>query len=83
MAKRSDRFGDSASPQDKKKITKEGLRKALSIFRFTAPYKGTFAIGFIFLILSVISGFSILVLFIYYTTIFIIIINILNQFFIK
>ena len=31
MAKRSDKFGDDASPQDKKKITKEGLRKALSI----------------------------------------------------
>lgn len=59
MAKRSDRFGDSASPQDKKKITKEGLSKALSIFRFTAPYKGTFAIGFIFLILSQITSMSV------------------------
>lgn len=59
MAKRSDRFGDDASPQDKKKITKEGLRKALSIFRFTAPYKGTFIIGFIFLILSQITSMSV------------------------
>lgn len=57
MAKRN--FGAELSPEDKKKVSKEGLNKALSIFRFTLPYKGTFAIGFIFLILSQITSMSI------------------------
>jgi ATP-binding cassette, subfamily B, bacterial len=57
MAKRN--FGAEVSPEDKKKISKEGFNKALSIFRFTLPYKGTFAIGFIFLILSQITSMSI------------------------
>jgi ATP-binding cassette, subfamily B, bacterial len=57
MAKRN--FGAEVSPEDKKKVSKEGFQKALSIFRFTLPYKGTFAIGFIFLILSQITSMSI------------------------
>jgi ATP-binding cassette, subfamily B, bacterial len=57
MAKRN--FGAEVSPEDKKKISKEGFQKALSIFRFTLPYKGTFIIGFIFLILSQITSMSI------------------------
>ena len=57
MAKRN--FGAELSPEDKKKVSKEGFNKALSIFRFTLPYKGTFAIGFIFLILSQITSMSI------------------------
>ncbi|MDZ7900172.1 MAG: ABC transporter ATP-binding protein [Arcicella sp.] len=57
MAKRN--FGAEVSPEDKKKVNKEGFNKALSIFRFTLPYKGTFAIGFIFLILSQITSMSI------------------------
>jgi ATP-binding cassette, subfamily B, bacterial len=57
MAKRN--FGAEVSSEDKKKINKEGFRKALSIFRFTLPYKGTFLIGFIFLILSQITSMSI------------------------
>ena len=57
MAKRN--FGAELSPEDKKKLSKEGFNKALSIFRFTLPYKGTFAIGFIFLILSQITSMSI------------------------
>ena len=57
MAKRN--FGAEVSPEDKKKLSKEGFNKALSIFRFTLPYKGTFAIGFIFLILSQITSMSI------------------------
>jgi ABC-type multidrug transport system fused ATPase/permease subunit len=59
MAKRSEKFGADVAPADKKKINKEGLKKAISIFKFTAPYKGTFAIGFIFLILSQITSMSI------------------------
>lgn len=59
MAKRSSSFGAGVSEEDKKKVTKEGFNKALKIFRFTLPYKGTFAIGFIFLILSQITSMSI------------------------
>jgi ATP-binding cassette, subfamily B, bacterial len=59
MAKRSSSFGAGVSEADKKKVTKEGFNKALKIFRFTLPYKGTFAIGFIFLILSQITSMSI------------------------
>ncbi|PWK28924.1 ABC-type multidrug transport system fused ATPase/permease subunit [Arcicella aurantiaca] len=57
MAKRN--FGAEVAPEDKKKVTKEGFNKALSIFKFTLPYKGTFFIGFIFLILSQITSMSI------------------------
>lgn len=57
MAKRN--FGAAVSPEDKKKVSKEGFQKALKIFRFTLPYKGTFFIGFIFLILSQITSMSI------------------------
>jgi ATP-binding cassette subfamily B protein len=59
MANRSSSFGAGVSEEDKKKITKEGFRKTLKIFRFTLPYKGTFAIGFIFLILSQITSMSV------------------------
>jgi ATP-binding cassette, subfamily B, bacterial len=57
MAKKN--FGDELKPEDKKKLSKEGFNKALSIFRFTLPYRGTFLIGFIFLILSQITSMSI------------------------
>ncbi len=57
MAKRN--FGAEVSPEDKKKVSKEGFQKALKIFRFTLPYKGTFFVGFIFLILSQITSMSI------------------------
>lgn len=57
MAKRN--FGAEVAPEDKKKVSKEGFNKALNIFRFTLPYKGTFFIGFIFLVLSQITSMSI------------------------
>ena len=57
MAKRN--FGAEVAPEDKKKVSKEGFKKALNIFRFTLPYKGTFFIGFIFLVLSQITSMSI------------------------
>lgn len=59
MAKRSSNFGAVVSEADKKKVSKEGFNKALKVFRFTLPYKGTFAIGFVFLILSQITSMSI------------------------
>ncbi|MFC0184979.1 ABC transporter, permease/ATP-binding protein [Pseudarcicella hirudinis] len=52
MAKRRDSFGAGVSEEDKKKVNKEGLKNALRIFRFVAPYKGTFIIGMFFLIFS-------------------------------
>jgi len=57
MAKRN--LGSEVSPEDKKKVSKEGFQKALKIFKFTLPYKGTFFVGFIFLILSQITSMSI------------------------
>ncbi|MEY4539883.1 MAG: hypothetical protein RLZZ306_1640, partial [Bacteroidota bacterium] len=57
MAKRN--LGAEVSPEDKKKVSKEGFQKALKIFRFTLPYKATFFVGFIFLILSQITSMSI------------------------
>lgn len=59
MAKRTQRFGEEASEKDKKKISKEGFSKALKVFRFTLPYKWTFMIGFIFLVLSQLTSMSI------------------------
>ena len=59
MAKRSSSFGAGVSEEDKKKVSKEGFSKALKVFRFTLPYKGTFAVGFIFLILSQITSMAI------------------------
>lgn len=52
MAKRHKRFGEQADPADKKKVTTEGLRKTLRIFRFVLPYKRLFGIGLLFLALS-------------------------------
>ena len=59
MAKRTQSFGEEASEKDKKKLSKEGFKKALRVFRFTLPYKWTFAIGFIFLVLSQLTSMSI------------------------
>jgi ABC-type multidrug transport system fused ATPase/permease subunit len=38
--------------KDKKKVTREGLKKALKVFRYILPYKYTFAAGFFFLLVS-------------------------------
>ncbi len=58
-ANRSSKFGAEVPEADKKKVTKEGFGKALKIFRYSLPYKWTFAIGFIFLILSQITSMSV------------------------
>ncbi|MCK8495639.1 MULTISPECIES: ABC transporter ATP-binding protein [Spirosoma] len=52
MAKRGRSFGEEASQEDKKKINREGVKKALSIFRFVKPYRLQYIIGFVFLVLS-------------------------------
>lgn len=56
MAKRS--FGEEPSPEDKKKVNREGLNKALRIFRFVKPYRGLFLIGLVFLALSQVTMMS-------------------------
>lgn len=50
MAKR--RRGTVVAPEDKRKVNREGLQSVLGIFRFILPYKGYFAVGLVFLLLS-------------------------------
>lgn len=40
----------------KKKITKQDLKKSLRLFKYVKPYRGTFAIGFVFLLLSSVTS---------------------------
>ncbi len=58
MAKRHESFGAGVDPKDKRKISKEGLLKALKIFRFVYPYKLTFVAGIVFLVLSNLTTLS-------------------------
>ena len=52
MAKgRRSRNGE-ISPEDKKRITKKGLKHIWGIFSFVLPYKWTFLLGMVFLLLS-------------------------------
>jgi len=52
MAKRGRGTSDDSAPEDKKKITKDSMRKTLEIFRFVKPYRIQYALGFFFLMLS-------------------------------
>jgi ABC-type multidrug transport system fused ATPase/permease subunit len=52
MSKKEYKKTEPVSEVDNKKITKEGLFKALFIFKYILPYKTYFGIGLIFLILS-------------------------------
>ncbi|WP_093834920.1 ABC transporter ATP-binding protein [Spirosoma endophyticum] len=52
MAKQGQSFGEEAKEENKKKFTRDGVKKALSIFRFVKPYRLQYIIGFVFLILS-------------------------------
>ena len=52
MAKRGRNFGEEASQEDKKKFSRDGLKKTLSILRFVRPYRVQYIVGFVFLILS-------------------------------
>jgi ABC-type multidrug transport system fused ATPase/permease subunit len=52
MAKERKSFFDEEDPKEKRKISKEGLSKAKQLFSFVLPYRWTFAIGLIFLVLS-------------------------------
>ena len=44
--------GGEASEEDKKKLNRDSLKKAISIFRFIEPYRMKYAAGFAFLVLS-------------------------------
>ena len=58
MAKRHESFGSGPEPKDKVKVDKQGLKKALKIFRFVIPYKWTFITGMLFLLLSNLTTMS-------------------------
>ncbi len=51
MAKRRNNAVEE-NPADKKKLSKEGLRKALELLRHVLPYKWTFIAGMVFLVFS-------------------------------
>lgn len=58
MAKRHEKYGSGPEPKDKVKVDKQGLKKALKIFQFVIPYKWTFVIGMLFLLLSNLTTMS-------------------------
>ncbi len=47
---------EDQSDTPKKKITKSDLKKSLRLFKYVKPYKNTFAIGFVFLLLSSVTS---------------------------
>jgi ABC transporter fused permease/ATP-binding protein len=47
---------DDQTDTPKKKITKQDLKKSLRLFKYVKPYRGTFAIGFVFLLLSSVTS---------------------------
>lgn len=49
---------DPVNDQDKKKITKEGLSKALKLLRYMLPYKAYFIIGMLFLVYSSLTALT-------------------------
>ncbi|MBC7922269.1 MAG: ATP-binding cassette domain-containing protein [Ferruginibacter sp.] len=63
MAKRRERFGAETEAADKKKVTREGLKETLKIFEFVLPYRGTFALGLVMLVLSTGTSLGLLWLF--------------------
>ncbi len=58
MAKRHEKFGAGVDPKDSVKVTKKNLSKAIKIFRFVIPYKWTFVLGMVFLLLSNLTTLS-------------------------
>lgn len=50
MAKRNRR--DDLSPEEKVKISREGLKETLALYRYVLPYKWYFVLGMLFLVLS-------------------------------
>ena len=58
MAKRHEKFDAGVDPKDSVKVTKKNLSKAIKIFRFVIPYKWTFILGMVFLLLSNLTTLS-------------------------
>ncbi len=52
MAKRRHRDSNAAPTEDKKKVTRQGMKEIWGIFRFILPYKWSFIWGMMFLVLS-------------------------------
>ncbi|MFN3849239.1 MAG: ABC transporter ATP-binding protein [Spirosomataceae bacterium] len=57
MAKRRRAF-NSDDEDDKKKISFDGLKKTLRLFKFMMPYKGWLFVGMLFMALSFVTSFS-------------------------
>ena len=55
MAKGRSEFWEEVAPKDKRKISKDGLKKAVALFKFTLPYKNPYIIGMVFLVLSTLT----------------------------
>ncbi|MFL0297249.1 ABC transporter ATP-binding protein [Aquirufa novilacunae] len=51
-------IGGGVDPKDAVKVSKQGLSKAIKIFRFVVPYNWTFIIGMAFLLLSNLTTLS-------------------------
>ena len=51
-------IGGGVDPKDAVKVSKQGLSKAVKIFRFVIPYKWTFIVGMVFLLLSNLTTLS-------------------------
>jgi ABC-type multidrug transport system fused ATPase/permease subunit len=51
-------IGGGVDPKDAVKVSKQGLSKAVKIFRFVIPYKWTFIVGMAFLLLSNLTTLS-------------------------
>lgn len=47
---------DDQTDTPKKKITKQDLKKSMRLFKYVKPYRGTFAIGIVFLLLSSVTS---------------------------
>jgi ABC transporter fused permease/ATP-binding protein len=58
MAQRRRSFGEEAKEEDKKRLSREDVKKALRVFRFVRPYRSYFILGFIFLVLSTATTLS-------------------------
>ncbi len=55
MAREKSNFWAEVAPQDKRKISKEGFKKAIQLFKFTSPYRSHYWIGMVFLVLSTLT----------------------------
>ena len=55
MAKGKNEFWEDVVPKDKRKVSKDGLKKAIALLKFTLPYKNTYIIGIVFLVLSTLT----------------------------